>query len=142
MPIVTPLCVEVAEAAAAAAVAAAARAATTPTGQRVVAQSAVLARNMMNSGVTRAANTHAHHIVAGASRFATASRAKLDELSIGINEAANGVFVPAATHLRMHSKAMYQAVENAMKAASNREEGLEVLRDLADKIARGVSLHP
>jgi hypothetical protein len=42
----------------------------------------------------------------------------------------------------MHTKAMYQAVENALKAASNREEGLEVLRDLADKIARGVSLHP
>ncbi len=142
VPVVTPLCVEGAEAAAAGAVTVAARAAATPTGQRVIASSAVLARNMMNSGVVRGVSTHAHHIVAGASRFAAASRAKLADLTIEINEAANGVFVPAASHLRMHTKAMYEAVEKAIMAASTREEGLEVLRDLADKIARGVSLHP
>jgi hypothetical protein len=76
--------------------------------------SAALARALIAAGFARPANSSAHHIVAGTAARAAPARAVLNRFQIGVNEAANGVFVSTPIHVRMHTNVYYNAVNSAM----------------------------
>jgi RHS repeat-associated protein len=57
--------------------------------------SRALGRALESSGIVRPADAAAHHIVAGSAQGAAAARAALQRLGIDINDAVNGVFLPA-----------------------------------------------
>jgi hypothetical protein len=59
------------------------------------ASSRALARALEISGVSRPEGYDTHHIVAGGDRRAEAARNLLKGFKIGINDASNGVFLPA-----------------------------------------------
>ena len=63
--------------------------------ERAARHSRILARNIKNaSGVDRHVAADAHHIVAQSDKRAKASRDFLFDWGIGINDAANGVYLP------------------------------------------------
>ncbi len=72
----------------------------------------------------RPAGAATHHIVAGGAEAAAPARAVLQRFGIGINDAVNGVFLPAsraapnaagaAVHSTVHTRAYYQAVNEAL----------------------------
>lgn len=66
-----------------------------PTGQRAIQRGSELARNLAQSGAVRQAGEAAHHIVAKAAQAAQPARDKLAEVGININDAVNGVILPA-----------------------------------------------
>ena len=92
------------------------------------ASSSVLGKNLEAvSGVTRPANSAAHHIVAGCDPRAAQARAILRREGIDINEASNGVFLPskssvarppATTHSRVHTDRYYREVEQRLRNAA------------------------
>lgn len=98
--------------------------------------SRALGRAMENAGQTRPPGTAAHHLVAGGRNLpaAHASRAILQKFGIGINDAANGVFLPLKAHSHIHTKAYYIAVERELGKATTRQEALQIL----DYIRQGV----
>lgn len=95
----------------------------------------------------RPAGSAAHHIVAGGAKAAVPARAALQRFGIGVNDAANGVFLPAsraapnaagaAVHSTVHTRAYYQAVNNALGQATTRAEALEVLGALRQGLLGG-----
>ncbi len=91
------------------------------TNQVVQHSSKRLAKNLINAGIQRPLNSAAHHIVAGGSknRFAQASRDILNRAGVGIDDAANGTFLPrnanfpnppASFHSRIHTNLYYENV--------------------------------
>ena len=63
---------------------------------RVMAPSSrALGTALEGAGIARPAESAAHHIVAGGAAAAAQARAVLQRFGIGINDAANGVFLPA-----------------------------------------------
>jgi RHS repeat-associated protein len=133
----------------AAGVAAAARigaaAARTPTGQRIIERGSALARNLAQSGMARQAGEAAHHIVAKAAAIAQPARERLLQVGVQIDEAVNGVFLPAvrdytgqaANHLTLHTQRYYQAVNDALANVQTRQEALEALRMIRDRLLAG-----
>jgi A nuclease family of the HNH/ENDO VII superfamily with conserved AHH len=103
-----------------------------------------LGRALEPSGVSRPQGYEAHHIVAGNHKRAAVARDVLKRFSIGINDASNGVFLPAdestqltngeAIHASLHTKDYFEAVEEALKEATSREDALRILR----RIGQGV----
>jgi hypothetical protein len=101
------------------------------------ASSVRLGNNLVQSGVTRPAESAAHHIVAGGAARADASRKILQSFDIDIDDAANGVFLPrnllsanpngAAVHSKIHTHDYYDTVEGLLRGATNRDEALGVL---------------
>jgi len=87
------------------------------------------------AGHVRPAGSAAHHIVAGGHEAAAAGRAALERFGIGINEAVNGVFLPQATHAPLHTNAYYGAVNNALAQATTRQEALQVLQAIGQRLA-------
>jgi len=108
-----------------------------------------LGTNLEAAGAPRPPGTAAHHIVAGNSRGAQDARETLDELDIDINEAGNGVFLPAnrgspnpdsaATHSTLHTDAYYNEVNRILGGAETREEALEALEYIRTKLQSGWS---
>lgn len=84
------------------------------------ASSVKLAENLKAAGVERPIGAAAHHIVAGAARVAQPARDVLQKFNIGINNAVNGVFLPAnvnspnpagsTVHSTMHTNSYYMLV--------------------------------
>ena len=60
----------------------------------------ILDSNMQAEGVSRPANTAAHHMVASTSPKAASARAQLQSFGIDIHDADNGVYLPAGLPLR------------------------------------------
>jgi RHS repeat-associated protein len=99
------------------------------------------------SGVARPAASAAHHIVAGEAAAAAPARAVLQRFGIGVNEAANGVFLPAtrvaanplgaAAHSTVHTNAYYQTVNQMLGAATTRAEALEALNAIRQRLLSG-----
>ncbi len=110
-----------------------------------VVRGSQLVRNLAASGAVRQAGEAAHHIVARGARLAEPARAKLAEVGVGVDEAVNGVILPAvrnyagaaANHLTLHTKEYYSAVNNALQNANTRERALEVLSELAAQLKNG-----
>lgn len=100
----------------------------------VKASSRVLANALEASGQIRAAGTAAHHIVAGAAKKAAEARAVLTRFGVGINNAANGVFLRAGVHARIHTNAYYETVNGLLRQAASREEVLEVLAAIRNSL--------
>jgi hypothetical protein len=103
-----------------------------------------LGRALEASGVSRPAGYEAHHIVAGNHKRAAVARDILKTFKIGINDPANGVFLPAdestqlingeAIHASLHTKGYFEAVEEALKEATSREEAIAILRRIGQAL--------
>jgi hypothetical protein len=98
------------------------------------ASSRALGRALEAAGHARPPGAVAHHIVAGSAARAAQARAALESFGIGINEAPNGVFLEASVHARIHTTAYYNAVNQALRQATTREEALQAL----DAIRQGL----
>ena len=113
----------------------------------VVASSAKLAKNMINSGISRPAQTAAHHIVAGTSKFANEARAILNKFGVGINDAVNGVFLPqnlqssnptdATVHSTLHTAEYYKMVTDMLSTCSSKQEVVDTLNNIAKMLLNG-----
>lgn len=106
-----------------------------------------LAANMEAAGIQRPPGTAAHHIVAGSAPEAARARSVLSRFGVDINDAVNGVFLPAnrttlspapgATHSTLHTRAYYEAVEKALMRARSRQEVLVVLETIRRALLSG-----
>ena len=111
------------------------------------ASSRILGQNLGDAGFVRAGDTAAHHIVAGRAPQAAEARAVLDQFGIGINDAANGVFLPrnlasdnptgAIVHSTLHTNAYYSSVNELLGAAGSRREALDALAYIRDQLLGG-----
>jgi hypothetical protein len=86
---------------------------------------------------SRPAGAAAHHIAAESARLADRARQILARFNIDINGAANGIFLDAAQHARIHPHAYYQAVNRMLSQATTRAEALAVLDRIRALIAAG-----
>jgi hypothetical protein len=85
--------------------------------------------------------------VAGSAKAAAPARAVLQQFGIGINEAANGVFLPAnraaaaggsaAAHSTTHTRAYYEAVNELLGQATTRQKVLEALDAIRTGLLNG-----
>ncbi len=106
-----------------------------------------LARALIAAGHMRPRGAAAHHIVAVRAPAAARARDKLKQLGIGINEAVNGVFLPAtrkspnptgaAVHTTLHTNKYYQTVNSMLTRATTRAEAEEALRAIAQTLLAG-----
>lgn len=103
----------------------------------VTSSSRALARALEDAGETRAADTAAHHIVAGSAPDALAARVVLQNYGIGINDAANGVFLPTEQHVRLHTNSYYDAVNNALVNAKSKDEVIHILGTIKSRLKSG-----
>jgi RHS repeat-associated protein len=109
--------------------------------------SKALAAAMEAAGVTGGAGKAAHHIVAGSAEAAAPARQVLTRFGIGINDAANGVFLPgnlatenaagAAVHSTIHTSAYYDTVNTMLGAATTRAEALDALGSIRQSLLGG-----
>ena len=107
----------------------------------------ILGDNLEASGVTRPADTAAHHIVASTSPKAAAARQQLAKFGIDINDASNGVFLPrgsasanptgASVHSRIHTNDYYSYVNDLIGGARNANEARDVLGHLQRQLQGG-----
>lgn len=67
--------------------------------------SQVLARNLIQHGISQPAKTAAHHIVPFGAKRAAVAKAVLSKFGIDINSAENGVFLSQAIHTGRHGNA-------------------------------------
>jgi RHS repeat-associated protein len=105
-----------------------------------VADSRLLAASMSANGVLRPVGYQAHHIVAGGDPRADRARMILARFGIGINDAWNGVYLPGssvtpnptgmAVHIRVHTGAYYDAVEQSLALANSRATAIGILQGI------------
>ncbi len=69
----------------------------------------------------------AHHIVAAGARGAEQARDLLAAFGIGIDDAANGVFLPNKVHRKIHTAEYYKSVTERLSQATNKDEAMEIL---------------
>ena len=86
----------------------------------------------------------AHHIVAGKAAKAIEARKILEKYGININDAANGVFLPtkkgvsnSVYHTGLHKKTYYKKVDELLSRAKSKEEVLNILDFIRDKLIKG-----
>lgn len=118
-----------------------------PLADAVAPSSRALGTALEGAGFARAAGEAAHHIVAGAAQEASAARSILQKFGVGINDAANGVFLPgnlaaqnaagAAVHSTVHASAYYQAVNEALAGATTKQEVLDILSGIRQALLSG-----
>ncbi|MEQ1872622.1 MAG: RHS repeat-associated core domain-containing protein [Ilumatobacteraceae bacterium] len=112
--------------------------------------SRLLGQSMEAAGVTRPAETAAHHIAAGRAGAAAESRAALARVGIDINAAENGVFLPmnlssanpggAAVHSTIHTggtNGYYAAVNDLLGQATTRNEMVDALDFIRRRLLSG-----
>jgi hypothetical protein len=111
------------------------------------ASSRALGQALEAAGHVRPAGSAAHHIVAGNARAASQARGVLQRFGIGVNDAANGVFLPAsraapnaagaAVHSTVHTNAYYQTVNQMLGAATTRAEAEAALGAIRQSLLSG-----
>ncbi len=111
------------------------------------ASSTKLSQNLINSGISRPAQTAAHHIVAGSAKMAAPARAILSEYGISINSALNGVFLPANKnsintmgsniHSTLHTNTYYETVNTMLNACTSKQEVIETLDTIKNMLLLG-----
>jgi hypothetical protein len=109
--------------------------------------SRILGRSLEAAGHTRPPGSAAHHIVAGNAERAEPARRILQEFGIGINDAANGVFLPAtgkspnamgaAVHASLHSNRYYTTVNKMLGQAQTRDQALGILARIRRMLLEG-----
>lgn len=106
-----------------------------------------LGRALEKAGHTRPEGAAAHHIVAGNANLAGPARRTLQNFGIGINEATNGVFLPAtrasanpsgaAVHSTLHTRAYYQQVNARLANVTSKAEVESALAGIRATLLRG-----
>ena len=99
------------------------------------------------SGVPRPPGYAAHHIAAGADERGELARGVLKKFNIGINDASNGVFLPAnratqviageTIHSTLHTKEYYDAVNEALRGATTRQQVIGILQNIRQALQSG-----
>jgi hypothetical protein len=99
------------------------------------------------SGIPRPKGYAAHHIAAGGAERAEAARRILQKFNIGINDVSNGVFLPAdratqviageTIHSTLHTRKYYDAVNEALKNATTRQEAIDILQGIGRALQSG-----
>lgn len=115
--------------------------------EAAVARGSQLARSLQESGAVRQAGEAAHHIVARTAQAAQPAREALQRVGVQINEAVNGVYLPAvkdyagqaANHLTLHTKEYYDAVNQMMANVQTRQQAVQVLTSIRDALLSGWS---
>ena len=110
-----------------------------------VPNSKFLEKNMISMGMTKPNyKCAAHHIVAGGSQKSKEARAILRKYGVGINDAANGVYLPIAKnvsnatyHPSMHSDVYYYEVSSRLKQAKSKEDVLSILKEISNELENG-----
>ncbi|NJK32071.1 MAG: hypothetical protein HC927_06435 [Deltaproteobacteria bacterium] len=111
-----------------------------------------LGRALVVAGVPRPPNHAAHHIVAHTAERARPAQRTLERLGIGLDDAANGVFLPrnaagqaasprAAYHPSLHSYKYYDAVNNALDGVQTKEQAMGILDGIASQLRAGTFPH-
>lgn len=113
----------------------------------VKASPRVLARALEDAGQSRPLGAAAHHIVAGNARLAAPAREVLQKFGIGINDAKNGVFLPAtkaspnptgaAVHSTLHTGSYYANVNVRLMRAKTRIEVENSLEEIGQILLQG-----
>jgi hypothetical protein len=113
----------------------------------VAPSSRALGRALEAAGHVRAPGSAAHHIVSGSAPEAAQARAVLQKFGIGIDEAVNGVFLPAnraasnpagaAVHSTLHTNEYYQQVTRMLSAATTRAEAEAALNAIRQALLSG-----
>ena len=107
----------------------------------------ILGDNMEAAGITRPADTAAHHIVASTAKKAAPARQQLANFGIDINDVDNGVFLPrrvaspnptgASVHSRVHTNDYFEYVNDMMSAARNADEARDILTYIRGQLQAG-----
>ena len=113
--------------------------------EQVVAKGSELARNLQQSGAVRQADEAAHHIVAQAAQRAAPAREALAQVGVKINDAVNGVFLPAVkdyagqamNHLTLHTHEYYDAVNKLLTTAEGHQEVVAALNFIKEGLLNG-----
>ena len=116
----------------------------------VYAYSSRLDRNMQQAGIVRPANAAAHHIVAQNDPRAAAARGVLAGAGIGVDDAVNGVYLPATqnlpnptgadVHSTLHTDAYYNEVQLRLTRRGNQSvQG--VLQQIRKELQAGTFPH-
>lgn len=103
----------------------------------ITPSSRALGRALEAAGIARPAGSAAHHVVAGSAPGAAAARATLQRLGVGINDAANGVFLPGARHASLHTAEYFEAVNRALAGATTRAQAEQILQSIARGLQAG-----
>ena len=95
----------------------------------------------------RQAGESLHHIVAHTEARAAGARKILDKFKINVDEAWNGVFLPAtlkspnatgaAVHSVVHTTEYYNKVEKLLEAAKTRKQAIRILQDIRKALENG-----
>ena len=111
------------------------------------ASSKVLGTALENSGFVREIGDAAHHIVAGGAQAASEARTILQNFGVGINDAANGVFLPATkalaqagdavAHAAVHTNEYYNSVTTALQQATSRQDVIDILSRIRGSLLNG-----
>ncbi len=106
-----------------------------------------LARALVAAGHTRPRGAAAHHIVAGSAKRAQRARRILKKFGIGINDAVNGVFLPAtrkapnptgaAVHSTLHTKKYFDLVNDSLADLRTRAEVEAMLQNIGRMLLSG-----
>lgn len=106
-----------------------------------------LERNLIAAGFKKGPGEVAHHIVPAGAKRAKRARRVLERFKISLDDADNGVFLPAtsrspnparrAVHSRVHTKDYYQKVNDLLGTARNAEHARQLLHELAEKLLAG-----
>jgi hypothetical protein len=99
------------------------------------------------SGVQRPPGYAAHHIAAGGDVRAKIARGILQKFNISINDASNGVFLPAnkatqviageTIHSPLHTDKYYETVDKELMMAETREQAIDILRRIGQALQSG-----
>ena len=109
-----------------------------------IASSKALREAMEQAGKTAGKSDAAHHIVAGSAKGAEKAREILKKFGIGINDAANGVFLSTiqgtsgAYHPGLHTAKYYDAVNQMLGKAKNKDEAIKILNEIANQLRMGI----
>jgi hypothetical protein len=120
-----------------------------PTGH-IYAYTSQLDKNMQQTGIIRPANAAAHHIVAANDPRAAAARGILAGAGIGIDDAVNGVYLPAKqnvpnptgadVHSTLHTDAYYNEVQLRLTRRGNQSvQG--ILQQIRQELQAGTFPH-
>jgi hypothetical protein len=106
-----------------------------------------LGKALEKAGVERPAGTAAHHIVPTSAAGGEKARQKLASLGIDLNDAVNGVFLPAnksvanptgaAVHSTLHTTKYYQKVAKIIENAETKEEAEAALNMIRNSLLNG-----
>ena len=106
-----------------------------------------LTRALEKAGHTKPPGAAVHHIVARTAKKAKPARDVLQDFKIDMDDAVNGVFLPAnrkspnptgaSVHASLHTNKYYEEVNEVLKQASTRAEVVDVLESIRAQLLVG-----